>query len=123
LAAAGQPFHQSVVLADKPEVLMQGFVSASAGARGYTMNSAGNSLVLTRKYLPTWAIVVAIIGAFVFLIGLLALLIRNTETLTVALAEADGGGTRLTISGLATPEMIARLNGVISGAKPLPQQT
>jgi hypothetical protein len=81
------------------------------------VNTAGpNSLVLTRRFLPTWAIVVAIIGAFFLLLGLLLLLVRTTETLTVTLAEADGG-TRVTISGLATTEMMARLNAVIGGTK------
>jgi hypothetical protein len=101
---------------------MQGFVTATAGTSGYTMNTAGsNSLVLTRKYLPTWAIIVAIVGALVMLLGLLALLVRNTESLTIALAEVEGG-TRVTITGVATPEMIARLNGVISGAKTVAQE-
>jgi hypothetical protein len=75
MAAKGQPFDQIVVLAEKPDVRMQGFVTATAGTSGYTMNTAGsNSLVLTRKYLPTWAIIVAIVGALVMLLGLLALL-------------------------------------------------
>lgn len=96
---------------------MQSFVTAAAGTNGYTLNTAGpNALILTRKFLPTWAIVVAIIGAFFFLLGLLFLLVRTTETLTVTLGEADGG-TRVTISGLATPEMMARLNAVIGGTK------
>lgn len=63
----------------------------------------------------------AIVGALLFLIGLLALLVKNTESLTIALAEVEGG-TRVTISGVATPEMIARLNGVISGAKAVAQE-
>jgi hypothetical protein len=117
MAAPGQSFTQSLLLDEKPETLMQSFVTAAAGANGYTLNTAGpNSLVLTRKFLPTWAIVVAIIGAFFLLLGLLFLLVRTTETLTVTLAETDGG-TRVTISGLATPEMMARLNAVIGGTK------
>jgi hypothetical protein len=122
MAAKGQPFNQIVVLAEKPDALMQGFVTATAGTSGYTMNTAGsNSLVLTRKYLPTWAIIVAIVGALVMLLGLLALLVRNTESLTIALAEVEGG-TRVTVTGVATPEMMARLNGVISGAKTVAQE-
>jgi hypothetical protein len=117
MAPPGQSFTQSLILAEKPETLMQSFVTAAAGANGYTLNTAGpNSLVLTRRFLPTWAIVVAIIGAFFLLLGLLLLLVRTTETLTVTLAEADGG-TRVTISGLATTEMMARLNAVIGGTK------
>ena len=111
----GGVFNQTVVVVEKPDALMQRFVSATAGTSGYTMNSVGpNTLILTRKYWPTWVIVVAVIGALLFLIGLLALLIRNTETLTVTLTEVPEG-TRVNITGVATPDMIARFHGVLSG--------
>ena len=114
MASPGGVFNHTVVVAEKPEPLMQRFVSATAGTRGYTMNSAGtNSLVLTRKYTPTWAIVVAVIGIIVFLIGLLALLVKNTESLTVTLTEVPEG-TRVNITGVATPDMISRFHGVLS---------
>jgi len=114
MASPGGVFNHTVVVVEKPEPLMQRFVSATAGTSGYTMNSAGtNSLVLTRKYTPTWAIVVAVIGIIVFLIGLLALLVKNTESLTVTLTEVPEG-TRVNITGVATPDMISRFHGVLS---------
>src|SRR5687767_718030 len=121
MAAPGQGYNQRVLVAEKPAVLMQRFVSATAGTSGYTVNTVGpNSLVLTRRYLPTAAIVGAVVGALLFLVGLLLLLIRSTESLTVALAEV-AGGTRVEITGVATPEMAARLNGVLSGVPVLTQ--
>jgi hypothetical protein len=116
MAAAGGVINQSVLVKQKPELLIQNFVSATAGTSGYTINTAGaNSLVLVRKYTPTWAVVVGVLGILLFLIGLLAFLIKETESVTVTLAEGRDG-TRVTISGVATPEMQARLNSVISGS-------
>ena len=122
MPAAGQPYDQTIVLAEEPEALMRSFVAAAKGTVDYSIETAGpTTLVLTRKYLPTWALVVAIVGALVFLLGLLALFVKNTEILTVSLAEVDAG-TRVTMAGVATPDMIARLNGVVGEAEPVPAQ-
>jgi hypothetical protein len=122
MPAAGQPYNQMVELAEPPKALMHSLSMAATGAVDYSIQTAGpNTLVLTRKFLPTWALVVAIIGALIFLLGLLALFVRNTEILTVNLADIEGG-TRVTINGVASPDMIARLNGVIGDANPLPAQ-
>jgi hypothetical protein len=95
-----------------PDDVMQQIISATAGAAGYTVNMGGNrTLILTRKYTPQWAIVVAVIGILFFLIGLLALLVKETETLTVTVAPVDGG-TRVNITGQGTSELIARLENV-----------
>ena len=119
MAAPGQVYNQTVTVAEPPDSVIQRFVTATAGTSGYTMNTAGsNSLILTRKYTPTWAVVAAVLGAILFLIGLLALLVKNTESLTITLAST-GEGTRVNISGVATPEMIARLNGALAGVQAL----
>ena len=115
MAKAGTSYFQTVAVTQQPEQVVQQLAAATAGASGYTVSSAGaTTLILTRKYTPTWAIVVAIIGLLFFLVGLLALLVKTTETLTIA-AAATGDGTQITISGAATAEMASRLNAAISG--------
>jgi hypothetical protein len=112
IVAAGQSYVQTMTVGGDPDDVMQQIISATAGAAGYTVNMGGtHTLILTRKYTPQWAIVVAVIGILFFLIGLLALLVKETETLTVAVAAIDGG-TRVNISGQGTPELIARLENV-----------
>ncbi len=119
MAAAGQNYVQNVKVSHKPDDVMQYFVSATAGASGYTITTAGpNTLVLTRKYIPTWAVVVAIVGLAFFLVGLLALLFKETETLTINLSEVEGG-TKVSIAGVADAEMVARLNAGLSNLQPL----
>lgn len=113
--AAGTTLYQSIEVREAPEAVMQSYIAAGSGVGGYTMNAAGNTLIFTRKYLPTWAIVVAVLGALLFLIGLLALVVRTTETLTLSFSSGSNGGTKVTISGLATPEMAANLSAVSQG--------
>ena len=71
------------------------------------------SIVLTRKYIPTWAIIVAVIGVLIFLIGLLALLYRETEVTMVTVTPVQGG-SRVTVSGVGSQEMLTRLTGTMS---------
>jgi hypothetical protein len=98
---------------------MQTLVAATSGVPEYQLTAVGaGSLVLTRRYNPTWAIVVAVLGAFFLLIGLLALLYKETEVLTVTLTPVDGG-TAVTVSGRASAEMFGRLNAVLAGSQPL----
>lgn len=110
--AAGTTLYQSMEVRESPDSVMQSYIAAASGVSGYTMNAAGTSLIFTRKYLPTWAIVVAVLGALLFLIGLLALLVRTTETLTITLAATPTGGTKVSISGLATAEMASKISAV-----------
>lgn len=112
MASPGQPFNQTVVVDSSPEEVIQRLLGSTAGTRDYTFNMAGpNSLVVTRKYIPQWAVIVAIIGVFLFLIGLLALLYKETEVLTVTAAEGPEG-TKITMNGMATAELVSRLNAV-----------
>lgn len=112
MASRGQPFNQTVIVDSSPEEVVQRALGSTAGTRDYTFNMAGpNSLVITRKFIPQWAIIVAVIGALVFLIGLLALLCKETEVLTLTATEV-AEGTKVTLNGMATAELVARLNAV-----------
>jgi hypothetical protein len=119
MAAAGQNYNQVVVLRGDPETTMQDLVAAVSGARGYTVNMGGpGSLLLTRKYTPTWAVVLGILGLLLFFLGMLFWLVKNTETVTASL-RAVAGGTEVRISGVATPELQARFNAVFGSQQAL----
>jgi hypothetical protein len=112
VAAPGKNYNRIVVVNGDPEATMQDLTAAVSGAQGYTANMGGKgSLVLTRRYTPTWAIVLAIIGLLVFLLGMLFLLVKKTETVSVSLRPVVGG-TEVRVSGVASPELQARLNAV-----------
>jgi hypothetical protein len=114
MAAPGTAFNETSAVAETPEKVSQTLVAATAADPGYTVTTAGTgAIILTRKYIPTWAIVVAIVGLFIALLGLLALLYRETETLTITITPA-AGGSRIAISGLATREMTARITAAIN---------
>ena len=55
---------------------------------------------------------VAILGAVV-LIGLLALLVTYTDTITISVEKA-GSGTRITLVGTGTRQAVARIEGVVA---------
>jgi hypothetical protein len=112
---AGQIVNDSCLVPEPPHVVSQAVIAATAGATDYTVNAPGpGSIVLTRQYRPTWTIVVAIVGFLFFLVGLLALLVKNTEVLTLTLTPEEGG-TRVVMSGVATPEMVTRLAASLGG--------
>jgi len=75
-----------------PETVIQQVTNAAAVCEGYSFQpTAANSVVLTRKYWPVWVIVVAAVGALFCLIGLLALLYKETETMTVTATDSPTG--------------------------------
>jgi hypothetical protein len=115
VAAAGQIVNETRFVPEPPHAVSQAVIAATGGVPDYVVSAPGpGSIVLTRQYRPTWTIVVAVIGFLFFLIGLLALLVKNTEALTLTLSEADGG-TTVTITGVATPEMLTRVNVALGG--------
>ena len=114
--AEGVPISMMLEVPGSPEEAHQRIVMATSGAKGYTVAPAGpNTLILTRRYLPTWALVVGII-AILSLVGIaLLLFVRKTETLTITLTKSKKG-TSVSVTGPASQEMIQRLNSLQPGA-------
>ena len=86
-------------------------VTAAAGvAQGLTvMPATQDSVTISRKVTPGWVIVVCIL---LFPIGLLALLARKLETLSVV-AFQDGEAVKATVSGAGDPVFVDWLRGMI----------
>jgi hypothetical protein len=99
---------------------MERVVTGTAGVPGFTIAMAGpRSLLLTRRFIPGYAIFLAAVGFLLFLVGLLALLIKETETLSVSIAGAsDGSATRVSISGVIDQQMSLRINSVLVSLTP-----
>ena len=83
MSSPGRPFIYPVLVPSAPAVVMQSLLGLSARRNyfdGYEVRQVtANSLHITRRYVPVWAIIVAIVGAFFFLIGLVALLVRRRK--------------------------------------------
>jgi hypothetical protein len=119
MANPGQNFNQTMVVATSPEQVSYALMAGTAGVPGYSVTTAGpGSIVLTRKFIPVWAIAVAIAGFLFFLIGLLALLYKETEVMSITLAP-EGAGTRVTMSGVASQEMLSRLGACLNQMSPM----
>jgi hypothetical protein len=114
MARPGASYVHNVRVNEAPDLVMQRFVGATASTRDYTLAQGGpQTLILTRRFIPTWAIAVAIVGVLIFLIGLLALLYKETEVLTISVAT-ESAATNISIAGTATPEMTSRVNAVLA---------
>jgi hypothetical protein len=60
-AQAGAPINQTSLIAARPEVVSQALIASATGARRYELTIAEpGTILLTRRYRPTWTIVVAV---------------------------------------------------------------
>jgi len=113
MSSPGRPFTYSVLVPAPPAVVMQSLLSLPPGGNyfdGYEVRQVtANSFHITRRYVPVWAIVAAVLGVMIFLLGLLALLARETEVLTLTVYEQDEG-SYLDFSGVAAPRVSAAVN-------------
>jgi Uncharacterised protein family UPF0547 len=114
-SAVGAPIvtHTSYV-AEKPEAVSQALIASVASLPGYTVTTAGaGTILITRRYTPTWRIVLGIVTSLLFFAGLLLLLSKKTETITVLLAPVVGG-TAVAVSGIGTRELASRIEATLS---------
>jgi hypothetical protein len=80
-----------------------GYYAAWLAGHGYAMTSNGfNTVTYQRRYVPRWAVVIAVLF---FPIGLLALLARSTANLVVSAGE-EPSGTYVGVSG-DVPRLVA----------------
>ena len=104
-----------------PEHVLQAFLTGFDGTDVIVTLSGVNNIVITRRYIPTWAVIVGILGLLFFLLGIFAFFIKETEVLTVVLSpEADGRQTRVVISGVAGAAVAARVNHLVAHYRGLP---
>ena len=64
-------------------------ISTRSGYRFERPDAA--TMVVVRRYTPTWAVILAIVGIFVFLLGLLFLLAKTEERVTIIGRDVEGG--------------------------------
>jgi hypothetical protein len=120
MAKAGNNYSTMLSTAASPDEVTQSVLSGLNGAAGYSMNMAGaNTVMLTRRFNPSWVIWVCVIF---FPIGLFALLCKETESLTVNVAKADHGA-KVIVSGTATPELASRLHSIVTALETHPTPT
>jgi uncharacterized protein DUF2510 len=89
---------------------LQKLVAGTSAVPGYAVTPAGhNALLLVRQYIPAWAVLVVLLT-----LGLLFLLVRSRETLTATVSQVPEG-TKVSYSGLASLQLIARLEALRVG--------
>lgn len=106
MAKTGRALSQTALVAEAPDAAIQDYFGLAAGVPEYTAAQLGPaSIVLTRSYTPTWVYWIAVLF---FPIGLIALMKKEIETLTITANKAPEG-SRILISGMATAALAARV--------------
>ena len=106
------PVIQQVVVVPAPEDQVMAQLMSVSGADSYAPAAQSHdTITLSRRRIPVWAIVLAIIF---FPIGLLFLLVKNTEVVQITLGRVQGG-TQVTIAGRASAPLLSALQYALSG--------
>jgi hypothetical protein len=113
--SAGTGVFQQVRITAPPAVAVQQFLALGATSPGFAVVQTGpNSLVIRRRFLPLWALIVAIVGFFViFVFSLLFLLVRQEEALAITVVP-DGSGARVDVQGFTSADMTGRITAIVS---------
>jgi hypothetical protein len=112
LAPMATPLVQQVVVVPASIEQVMAQLMSVAGADSYApVAQSYDTLTLQRRRIPVWAIVLAIIF---FPIGLLFLLVKDTEVVQLTLVRVEGG-TQVTIAGRASTPLQSALQYALSG--------
>lgn len=77
-----------------------GITAAVGVVKGFRIERPdAGTLVVVRRFCPTWAVVVGIIGLFVFLLGLIFFAVKTEDRVTIIGNDVAGGGARFTVTG------------------------
>jgi hypothetical protein len=102
----------SAIVRGTPEEVARDIVEACSRRRGASVHAWSDGIVLLeRRSLPGWAVLLAILT---FPIGLLALLARDVAAGTIVAVASTDSTTRMHLQGRFDPRDVAHINEVIS---------
>ena len=102
----------AMVIPAPPETVIQKIVLWGSGEKNTTSAVSGGTVIFTHQSTPGWAIVLAVL---LFPIGLLFLLAKRTDVLTLIAVPIEGG-TQVSATGMATPFLGSRLNALLGNS-------
>lgn len=106
-------------IAVPPEEVPLKVVQWLSGLRGIQTNIMGNTVQVSYRYTPDWAIFVGILGLLFFLLGALLWFIKRTDMLTVTTTPVPGG-SHVVITGRSAPAALHKLSALMATAQELP---
>ncbi len=119
MAQEGNSINQEFfVPMSKKETYQRLSMAIGMGKGGYfdgctTVTDGSGRYDITRKYVATWTIVLAIVLGLCTLIGFALLLYRKTESCSIMLSDVQGG-TKIQAMGVLSQEMYNQVNMTIS---------
>jgi len=114
------PAFTTTVEVDKPAEVIYKRI-AEIWAHQTRVSAQPGLIIFVRRYRPGWAITLAIIGLIFFLLGLLFLLVKKEEVLTVTITPREPGKCLVAVTGEGSNDLIIRVQSAITGAPMWPQ--
>lgn len=112
MAQTGTMYSKTVLTSADPDQVTQEIATRLAGVSTNVSVPQSGTVIATRSSRPGWAIILAVLCSLLFLVGLLFLLVKQTQTVTVR-TRPSGRRTRVEISGTADVDMIVAINGAL----------
>jgi hypothetical protein len=107
-------FNTTLQLDEPAEIVDARIAAALSKLTSSRARSQPGLIVITREYRPTWAVVLAIIGFFFFLLGLLFLLVKTTERLTISISSRGEEACTVVMAGEADDFVIVLLQSALA---------
>ena len=117
MGASGAAIQQTLTVPGRAaaEVLQQITVAMRADGEYQVTQNGPGTVLLVRTYRPTWATVVGVMGLLLLGLGVLALLVKKTETCTVLVVDGPTGAV-VTTSGRLLHGYTERLTDAAQGS-------
>lgn len=104
-----------------PEEVPVKVVQWLTGLRGIQTNIMGNTVQVSYRYTPGWAVLMGFLGLWFFLLGALLWFIKRTDVLTVTTTPVPGG-SQIVITGRSAPAALQKLTALMATARELPAE-
>ena len=110
---AGSTYSNVSLVQQEPDQLMRAFSLLADAVRGCRLVTVSpQAVLLERRFVPIWALLIIPIGIAMVVLELLGVHAKQVETLTITLS-AEHGATRVSATGVAHPELAERLDELL----------
>jgi hypothetical protein len=110
MAEDGIHFFDSVNTSLAKDEISTEIRAACSGIKNYKIEAPTPGLIiLTRRFIPTWAIILGVLLTITAIFGIFIFFVRSTEILTITMVD-DGEKTKVSASGEGSADLRLRLS-------------
>ncbi|HSC87566.1 MAG TPA: hypothetical protein VLC09_09865 [Polyangiaceae bacterium] len=109
----GSTYSNVRLVQQEPDQLLRAFTVLADAVRGCRLVTVSpQAILLERRFVPIWALLMMPIGIAMVVLELLGVHAKQVETLAITLS-AEHGATRVSATGVANPELAERLDELL----------